>query len=321
MTRLQVRPARECCVRPAGVNSLQCMRALCLVAAGLAGGARADTVQARCHIYPKGSDKASAKLACSFSQQQGHLRIQRSDGVAYELRPVGDSPGRHVDAQGRPAVRNSGLGKGGQIYRFANQSVFVYWETAGLPGTASSAAATARPTALPPSPAQQVPLSRSLNLQGARVQLSSANDASLNELKIVLAGLSRDNTAIVRSIDGQVGGAEMADLDADGSPELYVYVVSAGSGSYGSLVAYAANRRRSISEITLPPLADTPSADKGYMGHDQFAVVENSLARRFPVYRDGDTHAASSGGVRQLQYKLKRGEAGWRLVVDRVVEY
>lgn len=303
------------------MNALQCLRALCLVAAGLAVGARADTVDARCDVYPKGSDKASAVLACSFSQRQGYVVIRRSDSVVHELSPVGGSPGRYVDAQGRAVVRQRGLGKAGQIYRLADQSVYLYWDTAGLPSTAQLAAASASPTALPPSAATQGPLNRSLNLQGVRVQLSSANDASLNELKIAPAGLSRDNTAIVRSIDGQVGGAEMADLDADGSPELYVYVVSAGSGSYGSLVAYAANRRRSLSEITLPPLADTPGVDKGYMGHDQFAVVENRLARRFPVYRDGDTHTAPSGGVRQLQYKLKRGQAGWRLVVDRVVEY
>jgi hypothetical protein len=36
---------------------------------------------------------------------------------------------------------------------------------------------------------------------------------------------------------------------------------------------------------------------------------------------DGDSNAAPSGGVRQLQYKLKPGEATWRLVVDRVVGY
>lgn len=295
--------------------------ALGLAAACLATGAHADSVDARCDIYPKGSDKASAMLACSFSQRQGYVRIQRSDGVVHELRPVGDNPGRYVDAQGRAALRQRGLGKAGQIYRLADESVFVYWDTADLPGTASSAAATAGPSVLPPPPAPQVPLRRSLSLQGVRLQLSSANDASVNELKIVPAGLSSDNTPIVRNIDGQVGGAEMADLDADGSPELYVYVIAAGSGSYGSLVAYAANKRRSLSEITLPPLANTPGADMGYMGHDQFAVVENRLARRFPVYRDGDTNAVPSGGVRQLQYKLQPGEAGWRLVVDRVIEY
>jgi hypothetical protein len=303
------------------MNSRQGFLALCLVAAGLATGARADTVEARCDIYPKGSDKASAMLACSFSQRQGYVRIRRSDGVEHELRPVGNSPGRYVDAQGRTALRQHGLGKAGQIYRLADESVYVYWDTAGLPGTAAPAVASTVPSALPPPPAPPVPLRRSLSLQGVRLQLSSANEASVNELKIVPAGLSRDNTPIVRSIDGQVGGAEMADLDTDGSPEVYVYVISAGSGSYGSLVAYAANKRRSLSEVTLPPLDYTPGADKGYMGHDQFAVVENRLVRRFPVYRVGDTNAAPSGGVRQLQYKLQRGESGWRLVVDRVVEY
>jgi hypothetical protein len=57
------------------------------------------------------------------------------------------------------------------------------------------------------------------------------------------------------------------------------------------------------------------------MGHDEFAVVENTLVRRFPVYKDGDSNAAPSGGVRQLQYKLKPGEANWQLKLDRRVEY
>jgi hypothetical protein len=57
------------------------------------------------------------------------------------------------------------------------------------------------------------------------------------------------------------------------------------------------------------------------MGHDEFAVVENVLARRFPVYRPGDTNAKPTGGVRQLQYKLVPGEAGWLLKLDRKVDF
>ena len=90
----------------------------------------------------------------------------------------------------------------------------------------------------------------------------------------------------------------MADLNGDGSPELYVYVASAGSGSYGSLVAYSANRRKSLSEIYLPPITDHATAAQGYLGHDQFAVVEGTLVRRFPVYKPGDSNAAPSGGSR-----------------------
>lgn len=62
-------------------------------------------------------------------------------------------------------------------------------------------------------------------------------------------------------------------------------------------------------------------ASKGYMGHDEFAVVESILVQRFPVYRDTGTNANLTGGTRQLQYKLAPGEAGWILKVDRVVEY
>ena len=55
----------------------------------------------------------------------------------------------------------------------------------------------------------------------------------------------------------------MADINEDGSPELYIYVKSAGSGSYGSLAAYSANRRKSLSEIYLPPLTDDKALSQG----------------------------------------------------------
>ena len=57
------------------------------------------------------------------------------------------------------------------------------------------------------------------------------------------------------------------------------------------------------------------------MGHDQFAIGEAALLRRFPIYRNGDTNAAPTGGVRQLQYKLKAGEAGWVLKLDNITAY
>jgi hypothetical protein len=57
------------------------------------------------------------------------------------------------------------------------------------------------------------------------------------------------------------------------------------------------------------------------MGHDEFAVVEGTFVQRFPIYGDGDVNARPSGRTRQLQYKLRRGEAGWVLKLDRVVEY
>ena len=190
------------------------------------------------------------------------------------------------------------------------------------PPGAKPAAAPALAPGVPPAAAMRTAgFDRLLELQGITFHVSSANTGSLNRLRIEPKGLKNGDAVIEQDIDGTVTEAEVADLDADGSPEVYIYVTSAGSGSYGSLVAYAANKLRSLSAIYLPPLADNPQASKGYMGHDEFRVVENTLVRRFPVYRDGDANAQPTGGTRQVQYKLKAGEAGWVLRPDRTVDY
>jgi hypothetical protein len=91
------------------------------------GIAQADTVKARCDVYPKGEDKATSSDACTFSQRQGIVGIQLKNGTRYDLTPVGDQPGNYVDQNGRAAYRQSGLDDAGQIYRLAKESIYVYW--------------------------------------------------------------------------------------------------------------------------------------------------------------------------------------------------
>lgn len=164
-------------------------------------------------------------------------------------------------------------------------------------------------------PAESIggPFDMNLDLQGVSFRVSCQNDRSLNMLHIVPSGLSIDNSPIAREIDGFVHGAEVADLNADGSPEIYIYVTSAGSGSYGMVVAYSANRKKSLSEIYFPSLTEDEIVSMGYMGHDEFTVGEGALLHRFPIYQPGDTNANSTGGMRQVQYRLTHGEAGWVL--------
>ena len=97
-------------------------------------GAVADWTDARCDIYPRGEDHAGASIPCVFSQRQGYITINRSDGVSHDLSPQDDAPGHFRDANGKDVYRQSGLGKAGLIFRFADESVYVYWDTAGLPG-------------------------------------------------------------------------------------------------------------------------------------------------------------------------------------------
>ena len=152
-----------------------------------------------------------------------------------------------------------------------------------------------------------------LTLQGITFHVVATNEGSLNQLTITPSGLEIDNRVIKQEIDGMVTGAEVADINADGSPEIYVYVNSAGSGAYGTLVAYSANNKKSLSGIYLSPLEDDKKNSVGYMGHDEFTIIENSFARRFPIYKKDDANCCPKGGMRQLQYKLVPGEATWQL--------
>ena len=68
----------------------------------------------------------------------------------------------------------------------------------------------------------------------------------------------------------------------------------------------------------MAPLSDTPGAADGYLGQDEFAVLEGVLGRRFPIHGDG---GALTGKTRQMQYRLAAGEAGWTLKPDRITEF
>ncbi|WP_375513050.1 hypothetical protein [uncultured Nostoc sp.] len=91
---------------------------------------KADTVNARCDVFPKGQDRATSSGRCTFSQRQGAVSIELENGRRYDLLPEGNRPGNYRDQNGDAAYRQTGLGDKGQIYRLANESIYVYWDTA-----------------------------------------------------------------------------------------------------------------------------------------------------------------------------------------------
>lgn len=104
--------------------------ALSVASLGIPVAAKADTVNARCDVYPAGQDRATYAGPCTFSQRQGAVGIQLQAGKRYDLRPDGSHPGNYIDQSGRAAYRQAGLGSSGQIYRLATESVYVYWDSA-----------------------------------------------------------------------------------------------------------------------------------------------------------------------------------------------
>ena len=156
------------------------------------------------------------------------------------------------------------------------------------------------------------PFDQTLAMKGIGFRVVSANTASGNRVVITPSGLSGGNAPVSRELDGLVTGAEVADLDGDGLPEVYVFVRSVGSGSYGSLAAFGV-RRQSLAEVYLLPISEDVDASRGYMGHDTFAIRGKRLVRQFPLYRPGDRNAQPTGGSRQIHYGLAPTDTGWVL--------
>ncbi|MGJ3251965.1 MAG: SH3 domain-containing protein [Elainellaceae cyanobacterium] len=113
-----------------------------IASVGIHSAAHADTVNARCDIYPLGEDQASAVTACTFSQRQGAVGIQLANGRRYDFAPSGSQPGNFVDQNGNAAYRQAGLGDRGLIFQTSGERIFVYWDTAGVSSGGSSFSST-----------------------------------------------------------------------------------------------------------------------------------------------------------------------------------
>ncbi|MBX7053618.1 MAG: hypothetical protein K1X36_01595 [Pyrinomonadaceae bacterium] len=165
------------------------------------------------------------------------------------------------------------------------------------------------------------PFSKTLELHGIKFVVESPNSATGNTVKVTPSGLEVSNDVQTRSVNGEVYDAEVGDLNIDLSPEIYIYVRETGGNKKASLIAYSANKKRSLSEIAIPEV-DTKSKEfAGYNGGDEFAVVESTLARRFPIYDGSGADAKKTGKMRQLKYKLKQGEAMWQLTIAGSTEF
>lgn len=162
---------------------------------------------------------------------------------------------------------------------------------------------------------------KTLMMNNIGFDVSTTGEGSLQQLTVQPFGLKTDNSKITMEIDGSVTGAEVGDLNIDGFPDLFIYTQSAGSGSYGKVIGFSVNAGKSLSQVSVPEVADIPKASEGYMGHDEFAIVEGTLVQRFKTYNIKDNNSSPTGKMRQIQYKLKDGEAMRKLVVDKVIEY
>ncbi|MBK0401968.1 PliI family lysozyme inhibitor of I-type lysozyme [Adhaeribacter sp. BT258] len=159
--------------------------------------------------------------------------------------------------------------------------------------------------------------SKVLTYKNITFTVNAYGKGSLQQVSIEPGGLSATNREEKLETEPVVN-AETGDLNADGFPELLIYTQSAGSGSYGKVIAFSVNNGKSMSRVTFPEIADNATLKKGYGGHDKFTVVNNALTQEFPLYNEGDVNGKPSEMKRVITYKLKNGETSRIFEVDQV---
>lgn len=177
----------------------------------------------------------------------------------------------------------------------------------------------AAPTVLPETPPASAPapatFSQNLTYEKIAFQVSSNQLAENNTVLVVPSGFSAVNDSVRISVSGTVVKAETGDISGDNAPELLI--VTKDEKGNGHAYMFSGNGRKSMSEVNVKDITDKPEIMNGYNGEDEFALVENTMVRRFPLFKEG----AKTGKTRQVQYKLALGESMKELRIDKVVEY
>jgi hypothetical protein len=155
--------------------------------------------------------------------------------------------------------------------------------------------------------------SKSLRYNAYTFTISGADSGAVRDLTINAYRGSLLLTKFGVRVDGAVVGAEVADLDNNRFPELYVYSTSDGSGSFGRVHAwqFLPERKADIALVNW-----SLSTDSGYMGHDSLWVERGVLRRKYPLYRSGDSNSEPTGGTRMVRYQLKPAGTKFTLVAQ-----
>lgn len=180
----------------------------------------------------------------------------------------------------------------------------------------SSLSATGTPVQDVPAAPVANPFSKEAVYEQIRFTVTSPGEATGNSFTVTPSGLSARNEPFTQDITGLVTDIETGDIDGDNAPELLVKTKS-GADEKGVAYVFSSNRNKSLSMVNLPDFSSDAKLAAGYQGHDEYAFVENVFMIRFPLYADGQ----KTGKMRQLQYKLKPGEAMKQLVLDKTTEY
>jgi hypothetical protein len=117
-------------------------------------------------------------------------------------------------------------------------------------------------------------------------------------------------TRMEQPVDGPLTGADVADLDENRLPELYLYTAGEtdSTSTYGRVYGWQFLPER-LATITLAqPSAPAPT----FRGHDRFLLTKNALCHLMPIYSDGQP----TNTAQRVCYRLYPMRQNYQLLAD-----
>ncbi len=106
-----------------------------------------------------------------------------------------------------------------------------------------------------------------------------------------------------KSLFAPISKTETADLNSDGSPELIIQIDVPGQGAYKFVNIFSSAGK--LSEVAFPNIGDQPEIAQGYMGQDEYRIVDAGIERRFPIHKTEGHEVIATDQYRTILYKMK----------------
>jgi hypothetical protein len=140
-----------------------------------------------------------------------------------------------------------------------------------------------------------------------RLGATTRGNAGMRNL-LIITGTKSDttklDTTLEKDVKGRLKGMMVGDLNGNGRPEIYLFMLSEGSGEYGKIYAYEVNREGDkVIKISTNAI-DTMERD-AYRGRDTFYIRDQHLVRAFPVYKEGAPDALTTEKRGIIIYNLR----------------